>query len=301
VALPTRVVLVHRRSEYEELLDRHSSYGQAEFFLRSRGRSIDDVVARHEAIESALHLVSTSLPDDVRQARVERSDLDRYLFAPEDVIVAVGQDGLVANVAKYLAGQPVIGVDPEPGRNAGVLVPHAPRDAAALLGRVRNGTAAVHSRTMVQASLDDGQTLVALNDLYLGDPSHQSSRYTLTVPERGSERQSSSGIIVGTGTGSTGWTASIASDRELKTWLPDPESPNLSWFVREAWPSPATGVVLSYGDLAPGQELELTAESDLLVAFGDGIERDRLTISWGQRVRVGVGDRQLRLVLGTTA
>src|SRR4051812_7118993 len=105
MALPTRVVLVHRRSEYEELLARHASYGQAEFFLRSRGRSIDDVVARHDAVEAALQTVSTSLPEDVRQARVERADLDRYLFAPEDVVVIVGQDGLVANVAKYLAGQ----------------------------------------------------------------------------------------------------------------------------------------------------------------------------------------------------
>ncbi|MDP9026974.1 MAG: hypothetical protein M3N46_05375 [Actinomycetota bacterium] len=297
MALATRVIIVHRRSEYEELLARHASYGQAEFFLRSRGRSMDDVVARHEAVEAAMQTVSTSLPDEVRQGRVERADLDRYLFAPEDVVVVVGQDGLVANVAKYLAGQPVIGVDPEPGRNAGVLVPHAPKDAAALVDHVRRGTAAIHSRAMVQATLDDGQTLTALNDLYIGDPGHQSSRYTLTIPERGEERQSSSGIIVGTGTGSTGWTSSIASDRALQTWLPPAESSQLAWFVREAWPSRATGVILSFGDLSVGQQLELVAESDVLVTFGDGIERDRLAVAWGQRLRVGVSEQQLRLVL----
>lgn len=301
MALPARVVLVHRRSEYAELLDRHATYGQAEFFLRSRGRDIADVVARHEAIEHAMQVVSTSLPDDVRQARVERGDLDRYLFAPEDIVVAVGQDGLVANVAKYLAGQPVVGVDPEPGRNAGVLVPHAPEGAATVIARVRVGHAAIHPRAMVQATLDDGQTLTALNDLYIGDPGHQSSRYTLTVPDRGTERQSSSGIIVGTGTGSTGWTSSIASDRELQTWLPGPESAQLSWFVREAWPSQATGTDLSFGDLAEGQQLELVAESDLLVTFGDGIEHDRLSISWGQRLRVGVSAHRLNLVMPAAA
>ena len=46
-------------------------------------------------------------------------------FGPEDVIIAVGQDGLVANVAKYLDGQPVVGVNPDPQRNPGVLVRHA--------------------------------------------------------------------------------------------------------------------------------------------------------------------------------
>jgi NAD kinase len=297
MALPARVVMVHRRSEYEELLDRHATYGQAEFFLRSRGRAIEDVVARHEAIEAAMQLVSSSLPPDVRQAQVERGDLDRYLFAPEDIVVAVGQDGLVANVAKYLAGQPVIGIDPEPGRNAGVLVPHAPADASRLVALVRAANAPIHARAMVQATLDDGQALVALNDLYLGDPGHQSSRYTITVPGEGSERQSSSGIIVGTGTGATGWSASIASDRGLQELLPPPDSAVLAWFVREAWPSQATGVTLSAGDLGDGEQLELVAESDLLVAFGDGIERDRLSISWGQRLRVGASTHRLNLVV----
>ncbi|MBX3195534.1 MAG: hypothetical protein R2717_00390 [Schumannella sp.] len=297
MALPARVVMVHRRSEYEELLDRHATYGQAEFFLRSRGRSIEDVIARHEAIEAAMQLVSSSLPADVRQAQVERGDLDRYLFAPEDIVVAIGQDGLVANVAKYLSGQPVIGVDPEPGRNAGVLVPHEPAAASAQVALVRAGTATVHARAMVQATLDDGQTLLALNDLYVGDPGHQSSRYTLTVPDRGSERQSSSGIIVGTGTGATGWSASIASDRALQPLLPPAESAELAWFVREAWPSRATGTELTAGELDDGGHLEVLVESDLLVAFGDGIEHDRLSVGWGQRLQVGVSDHRLSLVV----
>ena len=45
----------------------------------------------------------------------------------------VGQDVLVANVAKYLSGQPVIGVNPEPERNSGVLVPRPPTTASGCL------------------------------------------------------------------------------------------------------------------------------------------------------------------------
>ena len=76
----------------------------------------------------------------------------------------VGQDGLVANVAKYLSGQPVIGIDPEPDRNAGVLVTHAPTDAAELL----RSTTSIEERAMVRASLDDGQRLLALNEIFVG-------------------------------------------------------------------------------------------------------------------------------------
>jgi hypothetical protein len=290
------VVLVHRRTEYTELLARHATRGQAEFFLSSRGRSIDDVTARHESLQSTLTRVSAAIPEGVRQARVERSDLDRYVFSPEDVIVIVGQDGLVANVAKYLDGQPVIGIDPEPQRNAGVLVPHAATDAAELIAAVIAGRASIAARAMVQATLDDGQTLTALNELYVGDEGHQSSRYVVTTPSGESERQSSSGVIISTGTGSTGWAASIASDRGLAGVLPTADSAMLGWYIREAWPSRSTGRSLTAGLIGEGERLEFVVESDTLVVFGDGIEDDYLAIGWGQRLTVGVSDRRLNLV-----
>ncbi|MBX3100287.1 MAG: NAD(+)/NADH kinase [Salinibacterium sp.] len=296
MTLAPRIVLVHRRTEYAELLDRHATRGQAEFFLSSRGRSITEVKQRHDELEASLALVSRSLPEDTRQARVERSDLDRYAFAPEDIVVIVGQDGLVANVAKYLTGQPVIGIDPEPGRNAGVLVTHAASDAADLIAATIAARAVVHPRSMVRATLDDGQTLVALNELYFGDEGHQSSRYVVTVPGGDTERQSSSGVIVATGTGSTGWAASIATDRALESILPPADSEVLSWYIREAWPSRSTGRTLTSGLLASGDQLQFVVESDSLVTFGDGIEGDYLAVGWGQRLTVELSDRRLNLV-----
>src|SRR5439155_4861124 len=112
--------------------------------------------------------VTAAIPIDLRRGEVERADLDRFLFAPDDVVVVVGQDGLVANVAKYLDGQPVIGIDPEPGRNPGVLVPHAPEAFEAILRAVAAGSGRFEARTMVEASLDDGQTLVAPNEVFVG-------------------------------------------------------------------------------------------------------------------------------------
>ncbi|MEI9866324.1 MAG: hypothetical protein WDN00_17560 [Limisphaerales bacterium] len=45
---------------------------------------------------------------------VDRSFLPNFVFAPEDTVVTLGQDGLVANTLKYLDGQPVVGVNPDP-------------------------------------------------------------------------------------------------------------------------------------------------------------------------------------------
>jgi hypothetical protein len=238
--------------------------------------------------------VTSAIPIGWRRAEVERADLSRFIFTADDIVAVVGPDGLVANVAKYLDGQAVVGVDPEPDRNAGVLVPHEPGAFENVLRAIAAGRTAYETRTMVEASLDDGQTLVALNEIFVGHPSHQSARYKLEA-NGGAERQSSSGVIVSTGTGSTGWCRSIWQQSRSALDLPAGADPRLVWFVREAWPSRTTGTSLTEGELANGESLRLVAETDGLVVFGDGIEEDRLTLSWGQAVSVRVATRRLRL------
>jgi len=292
-----RLVIVHRRTELTELLARHATRGQAEFFLRTRGRRIDDLQEHHDRLGAALATVRAVVPAHWRSAEVERADLSRFLLTPEDIIAVVGQDGLVANVAKYLNGQLVVGIDPEPGANPGVLVRHAPQSVGKLLqGLGTAGQTRCTELTTVTARLDDGQEISGLNEVFIGHASHQSARYKITTPRGETERHSSSGLIVSTGTGATGWCASIAVERGGRA-LPAPTEPRLAWFVREAWPSPITGASLTEGALETGETLRITVASDQLVVFGDGMEQDRLTASWGQEITVQLGTRPLRLAV----
>jgi hypothetical protein len=285
-----RAVLVERPTEYGELLARHGTREQARFFLHQRDRTLEEVEGRHHALAAARATVQAAIPADWRRAAVMRPELDRFLFEPDDVVVVLGQDGLVANVAKYLSGQPVVGVNLE----AGVLVPHLPEAAADLLADVAAGRAALERRTMAAARLDDGQELLALNEVFVGHASHQSARYTLALGER-AERQSSSGLIVTTGTGATGWAASIHRERHSRLTLPAPEEDRLAFFVREPWPSPHTGTSLDEG-LLDGARVVVQSEMEGGVVFGDGIESDHLALDWGRRVEVGVATAKLQLV-----
>jgi NAD kinase len=293
--LPPRVVVVSRPSEKDELLMRHGSLQQARFFLESRGRRLEEVLERHEVLQTALHAVATAIPEKWRRARVARQELDRFLFEPEDVIVAVGQDGLVANVAKYLKGQPVIGVNPSTALNPGVLVRHAPQAAGDLLAMFARSQLKLEERTMVSARVSDGQTLVALNEIYVGHITHQSSKYQIAFGKK-SERHSSSGLIVATGTGSTGWAKSISQSRLNAPKLPDPLAPELAFLVREAWQSVATGSSLVNGIIHAGERLQIMSEmNEGGTVFGDGIEADRLELPYGQTVELAQAEQTMRL------
>ena len=202
----------------------------------------------------------------------------------------------MANVAKYLDGQPVVGVNPDPSIHAGIVAAHAPESAVALIHAAAAGEVATDDRTMVEAVLDDGQRLLALNEIFVGHASHQTARYTLRC-RAGAERQASSGIVVTTGTGATGWGRSIARERHTSLVLPAPGDPCLAFFVREAWPSATYAADVTEGTLERDDELVVTsALDDGGVVFGDGIEGDRLEFRWGVTARIRVAPKRLRLV-----
>jgi NAD kinase len=293
-----RVVIVTRPTDYESLLATHGTHEAARFFLEGRGQAIGDVQDRHRRFEASLQTVVQAIPVQWRSSRVGRADLNRFVFEPEDLVVAVGQDGLVANAAKYLDGQLVVGVNPDPERFDGVLVPHPPQTVGNLLRKAAARRADVELRTMVEARMDDGQRILALNELFVGHRTHQSARYRLRQADH-EERQSSSGIVVTTGTGATGWARSIRLARRTDVELPKPEEGRLVFFVREAFPSVATGTSLTEGVLAESEVIDVTSEmNDGGTVFGDGIEDDRIDFRWGLRARVTVARERLQLVRG---
>ncbi|MFO0760378.1 MAG: hypothetical protein U0359_28105 [Byssovorax sp.] len=295
--LPPRAVVVTRPTEYETLLYRHATREQARFFLASRKQDIREVEERHKTVRAAVDQVLAAIPARWRRALLTRADLDRFLFEPEDVVVAVGQDGLVANVAKYLDGQVVIGINPSPSLYEGALVKSPPSAIAKLLHHGAEGEGWVEELTMVEARMSDGQTLVALNEIFVGHRSHQSAHYTLSVGDR-HERHSSSGMIVATGTGSTGWARSVVRSRATDLRMPKPTDRALAFFVREAWPSVTTGTDLTEGLLSRGDCLTVTSEmNEGGVAFGDGMEDDRLDFHWGQELTLKVAERSLHLLV----
>lgn len=291
-----RVVVVTRPTQYDELLARHATRQQAQFFLQRRDQSLAPVDRAHQLQASAVETVSRAVPVSWRRSQVSRKDLNRFVFEPRDLVVAIGQDGLVANVAKYLAGQKVIGVNPDPENYDGILVPHAPHRIDSLLAAAGHQRLEVEERSMVSVRVDNGQHLLALNEIFIGHRTHQSARYAI-IYNGAQECQSSSGLIVTTGTGATGWARSICLRRLLPPPLPRPGQPALAFFVRESFPGVGMGTDIQDGVIERGTALTVVSQMNSGgVIFGDGIEDDRIQFHWGMKATVAVAEGQLQLV-----
>ena len=308
-ALQNRIVLVTRRTRLEDLVARLNTVEQARFYVEHMGSDFSDYETEQRTYQQALAMTDAALTRHGRVQRLDRSLVPSFLFPPDCIVVVLGQDGLVANTLKYLNGQPVIGVNPDPRRWEGILLPFQPSDLKTIVPEVQVGKRTARSITMARVVLSDGQELHAVNDLFIGPKTHVSARYTIEMNGQ-SESHSSSGVIVSTGLGSTGWFRSLltgaigmngpTSSKELRIlqhagfpW----ESRFLYFIVREPFPSRSSQTKLVFGRIDEGQTLRMTSQMpDYGVIFSDGFEQDFLEFNAGVEAKVSAAARSGKLV-----
>jgi NAD kinase len=305
-----KIVVVTRKTRLEELVERFNTREQAKFYIEHMGLNFADYDQEHEAYTAAVRRLRRELEGLVGKLQfIERGFLPNFIFTPADLVLTFGPDGLVVNTAKYLSGQPVVAVNPDPGRYDGILLPFSPNKARAGVASVLEERARFHHITMAEVTLNDGQHLLAFNDFLVGQRTHVSARYRLSWRGK-SERQSSSGVLVSTGAGSTGWfsstqhmTAAVAR-LLLRDRAPDLprlrlawDDPRLVFVVREPFRSRVTGVDLTAGLVEAGEELSFESYMpEGGVIFSDGVEADALAFNAGAVATVRAARQQTRLV-----
>lgn len=309
-----RFVVVVKRTDLDELVRRHNTRAQAEFYVRSLGGDFADVLAAHQNQKNALARLRAALPRGVPTQILDRDFLPSYLFGPNDLVLVLGPDGLVVNAAKYLSGQPVVAVNPDPDRVDGLLLPFAPEhldSPDSPLSEILAGRIAAVSVVMARASLNTGQSILAVNDVFIGRRTHASARYRIRLGHD-AEEQSSSGIVVSTGAGSTGWNRSLLAGAfrvveavrpgEKPLVLPEHafawDVPLLKFTVREPFETRVTAANLVRGDVTSRNPLlvESRMPNDGVV-FGDGVENDYLEFPAGAVATVAPAERTLEIVL----
>src|SRR6201991_515924 len=302
-----KLIIVTRKTRLQELVERFNTRSQAKFYIEHAGGDFNDYEREDDAYRSSLEVLRRSLDFEMPQQLVDRTLVPTFQFQREDLVVTLGQDGLVANTAKYVGAQPIVAVNPEPKRFDGILLPFLPDQARLAVSKVIEAKASIHEVTLAEIKLHDGQRLLAFNDLFIGARSHVSALYRINYGSK-SEIQSSSGVLVSTGAGSPGWlssvfnmasgVASFCGGNAVKPIRLPWEDRRLVYVVREPFVSHHSQANLVAGMLEAEQELVLVSLMPSGGAvFSDGMEADFLEFNSGAVATVKAAEQRARIVV----
>lgn len=306
-----RIVVVTKRTQLQELIDRFVTKAQAKFYIEHMGLSFADYEEADRIYASALETLMSSLPGSPRHLSIDRSFLPTYTFDENDLVVTLGNNGLVVNAAKYVGGRPILGVNADPDREEGIVAQFEAEEVESHLRAILENRYRLRQVTMAEARMNNGQHLLGFNDLFIGHRSHVSAKYRIEFDGR-SENHSSSGIIVSTGAGSTGWMRSIigGSLSMLKATTPktstsqkvlesrfDWSANQLVFMVREPWPSKSSQAGLVYGTIVKERPLRLVSRMpEGGVIFSDGVEQDAVSFTSGAIADIGISEQKANLI-----
>ncbi|MCB0516096.1 MAG: hypothetical protein R2798_11800 [Chitinophagales bacterium] len=299
-------IVVKNKTRLETLIERFNTKAQAKFYIEHLGGNFEDYELEHETFYHALISLQTQLSKVIKNKMVERVFLPSYIFSPQNLIVVIGQDGLVANTAKYANACPIVAVNPDKQRYDGVLLPFDVSNFIQAVENVLEHKQQIKTVRFAEAKLNDGQRLLAFNDLFIGAASHVSARYKISYNRR-SEEHSSSGIIVATSAGATGWLSSVFNmaygvtalfEKNIRLKRPAIRQDELLFAVREPFKSVRTQTDLSIGRINSQNKLIIQSLMPTNgVIFSDGIETDFLRFNSGASVTIGVSEEKAHLVV----
>lgn len=301
------LVIIKGESRMKQLKKRFNTKKQAQFYMKSKGINIDEVEEEDNAIERSIEAAQKISSSMMRTQVVDQNFLPNFSFGEDDVVVVIGHDGLVANTAKYVHNKPIIGVNPDPSLYDGILLPFTLDNYKKAVDKVRKNQHCFKEVTMAEAKLNDGQRLLAFNDFFIGHQAHKSARYKVHFQNR-EEQQSSSGIIVSTGAGSTGWLSSLINmancinaqfggsgtiQQQQLSWNTD----KLVFVVREPFLSRASNIQLTSGFITQQQQLRLESSMPKEgVIFSDGVTDDFIAFNSGTIAHIGIAEEKAILV-----
>lgn len=299
-------IIVKNKTRLELLIERFNTKAQAKFYIERLGGNFYDYEIENEIFQNSLQSLQLQLSKIIKNKIVERNFVSSFIFSENQLIIVIGQDGLVANTAKYSKNIPIIAVNPDKERYDGVLLPF---DTNNFIGGVENViTKQYKSKTMrfAEAKLNDGQRILAFNDLFIGASTHISAKYKISF-NNNIEEQSSSGLIVSTAAGSTGWLSSIFNmsygitnmfEKNLKPKRPKLKDNELLFAVREPFQSIRTQIGITAGVIKTQNSLMIESLMPTSgVIFSDGIEADFLRFNSGSIATIGLAKETAKLVV----
>lgn len=152
-------IIIKNKTRLESLIERFNTKAQAQFYIESSGGDFQEYVDEHERFYQSFVEVQTKLSKVIKNKVIEKEFVPSYIFSEKNLIIVIGQDGLVANVAKYSKNIPIVAINPDEERYDGVLLPFNVKNFLNGVNAVINEDFSSKKMRFAEAVLNDGQNL----------------------------------------------------------------------------------------------------------------------------------------------
>ena len=213
-------------------------------------------------------------------------------FQGRDLVISVGGDGTVLNTSHYvLDSTPVLTIKSDT-RSQGALCIVQPSEIEEAIEKLIEGRFSQESWSRIEGKLGN-RTDIALNEILIGNKyTPKAAVYEISLNGK-TEKQMSSGLIITTGAGSTGFYSNIAGN--------DGKFPKTSGelrFIATAYKADANYRMVK-GKITPGESIEIRSFMNIegIVSFDGDTQKRMNDFPRGSRVVVRVSDKPLNVIV----
>lgn len=220
---------------------------------------------------------------------VKFDDLRENDFDDVDMVISLGGDGTFVRAGNFVKNQLIFGINSDPETSEGALVSLFSNDVEKL-NDIIDGKYKTMIRERARVVLNEKEIReLVVNAVFVGAASQfHCSRYVVDFKGHKEEHRSS-GILVSTGSGSTGWFKSAGGE------IFKHDEKKLKFIIREPYNGDRLyRPELVSGEIADGESIEIISTRDYggVVAVDDSVYE----VKKGDSIKVSLSDFPLRVV-----
>ncbi len=228
---------------------------------------------------------------------LEGEPLQKADLCGMQLVIILGGDGYFSYVSHYIDDQLVIGVKADPKKSSAVLYELDVDDFINFYPMLLQGNFTIANWTRLRAVINAKPIKeLSLSDIFVGARlSVDMSRYVIYY-KGVQEEQKTSGILVSTGTGSTGWWKKLNLTQQRRMGTFARTSRTARFVVRDEPSSRLSGYKIVSGKIKPDEVLKIRSLVDDGVVSPDSYSSLMYPFPAGDTVEISISDNPLRVI-----
>ncbi len=234
---------------------------------KKEGANVSVIVSSHKRQQKALQQLEKIFSKNqfIRRQTlfILRDELTKAKIKDVKAVISFGGDNHFQYVAHFLDKQFLIGMNSDPARSDGALAYFTVQDIKRVLKKLEEGDFLIEEWTRLQIEINNKKIeTLAVCEVFVGETARKDMSRHILLYKGKKEEQKSSGILIATGAGSTGWYDSSVRYLYRNGNKFSKTEKTVRFLVTEPYRGKISGFSLLEGELLPDEKLTIQSLND---------------------------------------